>query len=97
MPDPVDARRRWFGVFFLMVAAAMLIWGQTVLEPHLKRMGFVLYWLVCLLFTVLAMVTALLDVRAVRRRTRDQHRNLIRHTLEEIESEENDKPGGSKV
>ena len=90
MYTPVDARRRWFGVFFLIVAGGMLIWGQTVLKPRLEGIGFILYWLICFCFTGLAMLTALLDIRVLRRRTRDQHRDLFRHTLEEIEDEKKD-------
>jgi hypothetical protein len=88
--NPVDARRRWFGVFFLIVAGGMLIWGQTVFKSRLEGIGFIIYWLVCFWFTGLAMVTALLDIRTLRRRTRDQHRDLFRHTLEEIEDEKKD-------
>lgn len=90
MNSPADARRRWFGVFFLIVAGGMLIWGQTVLKSRLDGAGFIIYWLICFCFTGLAMLTALLDIRALRRRTRDQHRDLFRHTLEEIEDEKKD-------
>jgi membrane protein implicated in regulation of membrane protease activity len=90
MIDPADARRRWFGVLFLIISGGMLIWGQTLLKPHLTDIAFVVYWLVCLFFTALAMVTALLDVRAVRRRTRDQQRELFRHTLNDIQSDKKD-------
>ena len=90
MMSPADARRRWFGTLFLIVAGGMLIWGQTLLKPHLRDLAFVIYWLVCLVFTGLAMVTALLDVRAVRRRTRDQQRELFRHTLDDIKSDKKD-------
>jgi hypothetical protein len=46
-------------------------------------------------FTALAMVMALLDIRAVRRRTRDQQRDLLQHIFEEGEpgrENEGDKP-----
>ena len=92
-----DLRRRWFGVFFLLIAAGMLIWGQTILKPYLLGMGFVLYWLACLAFTGLALVTALLDIWAVRRRTRQQQRDLLQRIFDEGESgEENNtnKPDG---
>lgn len=61
-----DARRRWFGLLFLILAGGMLIWGLTLLDQHLAGWGFVLYWLVCLTFTLAAMTTAWLDWRAVR-------------------------------
>ncbi len=92
MISPADARRRWFGVFFLMIAAGMLIWGQTILKPYLTNIAFVIYWLTCLFFTGLAMLTALLDIRAVRRRTRDEHRELFRHTMDDLESDEKEGP-----
>lgn len=67
----------------------MLIWGQTVLQPHLgKGLGFLLYWLICISFTGLAVLTALLDVLAIRRRIRDQQRDLIERALTKIEEEE---------
>src|SRR5712671_5377765 len=41
-PTPRDVRRRWFGAFFLAIAAGMVIWGQMVLEPYLKGFWFML-------------------------------------------------------
>src|SRR5205814_5166443 len=93
--NPADARRRWFGVFFLIIAAGMLIWGQTLLKPYLEGVGFVIYWLVCIVFTALSMWTALLDIWAVRRRTRDQHRDLLQQVFEEREPDREDKAGKS--
>ena len=61
-----DARRRWFGLLFLTLAGGLLIWGVTLLEPHLRGWAFVVYWLACLGFTVAAMVVAWLDWHAVR-------------------------------
>jgi hypothetical protein len=82
-------------MFCLAVAAGMLIWGQTVLEPHLKGVVFLLYWVACFTFTLGAIVIALLDIRAVRHRVRHQQRDLIQRTLEGVESKpkpEADKP-----
>jgi len=87
MSSPVDARRRWFGVFFLIVAGGLLIWGQTWLKPHLRGFVFVTYWLACMGFLALAIFTALLDAWATRRRLRDQQRELLRRTMEEIASD----------
>ena len=84
--NAADFRRRWFGVFFLLIAAGMLIWGQTILKPLLEGIGFVLYWVACLAFTGLALITALLDIWAVRRRTREQQRDLLQRILDEGES-----------
>jgi membrane protein implicated in regulation of membrane protease activity len=81
MISPVDARRRWFGLFFLLVAAGMLIWGLTLLKARLTGLGFVAYWLACLGSTALALLTALLDARTVRRRLREENRELFHRTV----------------
>jgi hypothetical protein len=93
MANSADALRRWLGAFFLAVAAGLLIWGQTVLLPYLHGIGFIVYWLVCFLCTIAAIVIALLDVRAVRRRIRNEQAELIQQTLKEIK-ESKDEPKG---
>jgi hypothetical protein len=91
MSDSADALRRWLGLFCLAVAAGMLIWGQTILKPILEGVWYVIYWLICFFFTIAAIGIALLDVRAVRRRTREEQTELIRKTLEKIEAEAKEK------
>ena len=86
MGNSADALRRWLGAFFLAVAFAMLIWGETVLKPFLRGIPFLLYWLGCFAFTCSAIVIALLDVRAVRRRIQAEQRDLIERTLNEVEN-----------
>src|SRR5258706_15277000 len=86
MSNPVDARRRWFGAFFLFVAVGLLVWGETILKPYLGNgIGFILYWLACFFFTGLALLTALLDLWIVRRRARDAQRELWQKTFTETE------------
>jgi len=80
-----------------MLSAGMLIWGQTILKPYLEGLWFVIYWLACMGFTALAMLTALLDIWAVRRRTRAQQRELLQHIFDEVEpnqEEERDQSDG---
>lgn len=86
------ARRRWFGVVALAVALAMLLCGETVLKEKLKNLTFVGYWLGCLGFTCLAILVALWDARALRRRTSREHRDLFEATLKEIEAKARTKP-----
>ena len=95
MLKPVDARRRWWGTFFLTMAAGLLIWGQTVLKTTLTGAGFLLYWAFCFLFTGLAILTALLDVRAVRRQIHKDHRKLVERALSEAKSEMDTAPDGT--
>jgi hypothetical protein len=89
MSNSAEALRRWLGLFCLTVAAGMLIWGQTILKPHLAGMAFIFYWGLCFFFTISAVLIALIDVRAVRQRIKDEHAALIARTLEEIEKEKN--------
>jgi hypothetical protein len=96
MPDSAEAWRRWLGLFCLAMAAGMLIWGQTILKPHLDGLLFVIYWAFCFLFTIAAVFIALLDVRAVRRRIKEEHADLIARTLQEIEKEKERKDGEEK-
>jgi hypothetical protein len=85
--DSADAMRRWLGAFCLTVAAGMLIWGQTLLKPLLKGWGFIVYWGLCFAFTFGAIIIALLDIRALRRRTRREQQELMERTLAEVEEE----------
>lgn len=96
MPSAIDARRRWFGLFFLIVAGGMLIWGQTVLRAHLSGWGFLVYWLTCFVFTLLAILTALLDIWIVRRRSRQARRELFERTFGELATKE-EKPPATKA
>ncbi|MBI3416323.1 MAG: hypothetical protein HY043_13595 [Verrucomicrobia bacterium] len=98
MLKPVDARRRWWGTFFLTVAAGLLIWGQTILKPNLKGASFLVYWAFCFVFTGLAIFTALLDVRAVRRQIHKDHRKLVERAIADAKSEmdENEKSSNER-
>jgi len=87
MFNSAGARRRWFGTLFLIGGGGMLIWGQTVLHSRLQGLGFLLYWLVCFLFVILAMVTAMLDLRALRKRAREDQHDLVQKALDEIKSD----------
>jgi hypothetical protein len=91
MPSPADSLRRWFGLLFLALAFGLLIWGQTVLRDRLSGLSFLIYWCVCFMFTFAAIGTALLDLRATRKRARSEHADLIRRTLEEVERDNRDK------
>jgi hypothetical protein len=76
---------------FLLMAGGMLIWGQTVLKSSLQDLWFILYWLVCTLFTLLALLIALLDLRAIGRRVRNEQRELVHRTLQDVERQNKNK------
>ena len=94
MPNSADALRRWFGLLFLALAFGMLIWGQFVLRKELEQRPvlFVFYWSGCFLLTFAAIVTALLDLRATRKRARQEQDKLVQRTLQEIDRESHDEP-----
>ena len=82
MATPGDNARRKWGVIFLIMAFALLVLGQTVLREWLGRsLGFLLYWLSCIGFTLLAILTALLDAWIVRTRARRDQTSLFRRTV----------------
>lgn len=87
-----NARRRWFGALMLGAALAMLIAGETWLKGRLRQVGFLLYWMLCFVFTAAAIVVAFLDARAIQRRTRHEARELLQNTLGKIETEVRQKP-----
>lgn len=78
---PADKRRRWFGLFYLLTAIGMLIWGQTVLQPHLNGLTYVIYWLTCFVMTLLAMLTAMLDIWVIRLRQRKSENEAAKQVL----------------
>jgi hypothetical protein len=80
-------RRRWLGGISLVFALVLLILGETVLKGRLTPEAFLVYWLICLVLTITAIIVAFLDFRDLGRSTVHQHRDLIDKTLEEIETE----------
>ena len=88
MEQDSDSRRRRLGLGCLVVAAGLLLLGQTILKQFLDDLAFLVYWLACFLFTFAAIFGALIEVRSVRRRTREETRELFEKTIEDIDGEE---------
>lgn len=90
----MDARRRWFGAFFLLIALGMLTWGLIFLGPFLMKRPvlFVFYWAGCALCTGLALIIAMLDMMIMRRKSREEQIALAKRALSDLtdkpESEE---------
>src|SRR5215212_1939957 len=76
-----QARRRWFGGVVLGLALAMLVLGQTVLIDNLKAQAFLLYWAVCFILTMAAIVVAFRDVKEVQQKVGREQRDLLEGTL----------------
>jgi membrane protein implicated in regulation of membrane protease activity len=66
----------------------MLLAGETLLPERLGTEAFLAIWLACFVFACLAMLVALLDVSAIRRRSREEQRTLFESTLQEIGRQE---------
>ncbi len=86
MTKSVHGRLRWFGALCLILAGGMLVWGLTLLRPYLTGLAFGVYWLVCMGFTGLAMLVALLDVRIIRQQAREQQVEMLNRLLGSSES-----------
>jgi membrane protein implicated in regulation of membrane protease activity len=88
MLTPLDARRRWFGACFLIIAGLMLAWGMTLLTAFLveRPVVFILYWMACFGFTLLAFVTAIIDMRVMRQRTRIEQQKLFEKSFTDSDS-----------
>jgi hypothetical protein len=89
-------RRRRFGALCLLTAIAMLVADETVMKGRLSDVGILAYRLVCLVFTMLAICAAFLDVRALRRATRHEQRTLFENTLQNIPKGKSGKTGDSE-
>tara|TARA_A100001037_G_scaffold250049_1_gene232961 strand:+ start:191 stop:493 length:303 start_codon:yes stop_codon:yes gene_type:complete len=85
---PVDKRRRWFGLLYLILAIGMLVWGQTLLKPHLRGLSYLVYWLVCFGLTTLALLTAVLDLWVVRLRQRRSEKEAVKQALRPTQNQE---------
>jgi hypothetical protein len=72
------ARRRWCGLLFLILAGGMTVWGLTWLEPSLRGIAFVLYWIACAGFLLLATLVAGVDLLVVVAEARRERRELLR-------------------
>ncbi|HMJ91345.1 MAG TPA: hypothetical protein VK530_16100 [Candidatus Acidoferrum sp.] len=76
----------------MALAFGMLIWGQTVLREKLQKAPplFLAYWAVCFVFTFAAILTALIDMRITRKRARDEQKELLDRTLNDIDRDGGD-------
>ena len=80
-------QRRVIGAIFVLLAIAMLICGQTIPPGRLSPLGFLMYWLICLVFTCLAIVIAFRDARDMQQKVQREHRALLDETLKTMEGE----------
>jgi TRAP-type C4-dicarboxylate transport system permease small subunit len=82
-----DIRRRWLGVVCLGIAILMVVWGQFFLPRSLAPTLQAAFWLLCFVFTIAAILIALVDLLVLRQRTRAEKRALFAETMDAIEKE----------
>jgi hypothetical protein len=95
MDSNIGIRHRKRGLTFLIISVVMLIAGETVLRSSLAKVPFILYWMVCFVFTFMAIVFSFLDVAGVQRQAREQQRQLLEKTIHEIARQKEAKAGRS--
>jgi hypothetical protein len=76
-------------------SAAMLLAGQTVLRASLRGEAFLWYWLICFGLTVAAILLALIELRGLRFRAREEHRELMEEALRDLQSPDEDQEEGT--
>ena len=69
----------------------MLILGETALNGRLRGTAFILYWIVCFLLTMAAIIVALRDLKALQQKVGREQRDLLEDTLGDIEREARDR------
>ena len=95
MDSNTGIRHRKRGMTFLIISLVMLLLGETVLRSSLGKIPFILYWMVCFVFTGMAILFAFLDVAGVQRQAREQQRELLDKTIREIARQKEAKTGRS--
>lgn len=85
--NSTDVKRRWLGVVCLGIAILMVVWGQLFLPLTAPPLLLIAFWLVCMIFTVVAILMAFADLRALRNRTRAERQALFLETMHEIDKE----------
>ena len=76
---------RSIGTVSLIISAFLLISGETIFKSDLNGGRFLLYWFVCFFFTGLALLSALVDLRSTRERSREKQKELLREMVRDLD------------
>ena len=82
-----NAARRRAQLILLLLALVMLVLGFTKIGKNFTAVGALAYWLVCLSFTLTAMLLALRDMRDIRRQNREQNIGLAEQAFDNVSAE----------
>lgn len=91
---PQSLHRR-LGIVFLVSAVFLFIGGMVLTGSNSPSSGSLLCWMGCFVSTCLAMLMALLDLRAIRKSWIEQHKDLLRTSLSEILAARKDEEKGA--
>lgn len=83
--------RKWLIALTILSAIFLLISGQTFLKSSLAGKMYIIYWGVCMFFTVLALYLALVEMRFINMESRKEFKDLLENTLDEIRKNYDDK------
>jgi drug/metabolite transporter (DMT)-like permease len=88
-PDNITSNLRRRRVQFVLLAAAvlMLVLGLTAFSKSLRGLGLIAYYLVCMTFTLAAMLLAVRDMREIRRQTREKKIGLAEQAFDGVSAE----------
>jgi|ERR1051325_5428089 hypothetical protein len=78
---PRRRRRRLFGLVLLLASIGQVLLGQYVWESSLVGWSYIWYWGSCAVLVVLALMTAVWDMIAIRREAAREKNQLIQKTL----------------
>lgn len=96
MTESPTPRSRPYSLIFLGISTLLLFAGLTVLKPYLHQKVFIFYWITCFAFNGLTLLTALLDLRAIRRNSKKEHKHLMEDTLLDKFPEKSQPPPSDK-
>ena len=79
-----NRRRRRAQLLLLLAALVMLVLGFTKLSNAFTPAGALAFWLLCLSFTLAAMILAIRDMRDIRRQTREERVGLAEEAFDSV-------------
>lgn len=82
-----NLRRRRAQLVLLLLALVMLVLGFTKVGDNLTAPGALAYWLICLSFTLAAMLLAARDMRDIRRQNRENNIGLAEQAFDDVSAE----------
>ncbi len=68
-----------------MLSLGMVTWGMTVFKNRLEGAQYILYWCVCMGFTVMALLTAALDILVIRLREFRSEKKLLKDVFKDVD------------